>query len=194
MPLAQMCIRSLRENTALAVIARTFGISKSTMYRIFYDHIELHHRCYHLSSTISIDEFRATRDEGAFAFNIVNPITGKVLDIIGDTKANSLRKYFMGFTHKERQKVKIIIMDLSGPFKSIMTSLFPNAVIIADKFHYTRNVGDNLTQARIQFCKSIVKKDEALSKLIKRNLHLFDQYKKKLNIKKKNITLILKST
>ena len=50
-------------------------------------------------------------------------------------------------------------MDLSGSFKSIMTSLFPNAVIIADKFHYTRNVGYNLTQARIQFCKSIVKKD-----------------------------------
>ena len=63
-----------------------------------------------------------------------------------------------------------------------MTSLFPNAVIIADKFNYTRNVGDNLTSVRIQFCKSIVKKDKSIAKLIKRNLHLFDQYKKNLHI------------
>ncbi len=184
--LAQSTIRALQENTALAVIARTYGISKSTMYRIFYDHIYLYHRCFQLSSVISIDEFRGTSDEGIYAFNIVNPITGKVLDILGDRKAVTLKKYFGGFSHEERAKVKIIIMDLSGPFKSIMTALFPKAVIIADKFHYVRLVGDNLTQARIQFCKKIHKDHETLSKLIKRNLHLFDRYYKELGNKKEN--------
>lgn len=73
-------------------------------------------------------------------------------------------------------------MDLSGAFYSIMKSLFPNARIIADKFHYTKLVRENMVQARINCCRKL--KDDSLSKLIKRNLHLFDQYEKRLNEKK----------
>ena len=73
-------------------------------------------------------------------------------------------------------------MDLSGAFHSIMHSLFPQAQIIADRFHYTRIVRENMVQARINCCKNL--KDDSLSKLIKRNLHLFDQYKNRLNEKK----------
>ena len=61
----------------MAILARSHGLSKSTVYRLFYHHIDIPLRFYHLPSTISIDEFRATVDEGTFAFHITNPITGK---------------------------------------------------------------------------------------------------------------------
>lgn len=179
---AQSCLVSFRENTAMAVIARSQGLSKSTVYRLFYNHIDVPLRFYHLSSTLSIDEFKATTDEGTFAFNITNPITGKTLDIIADRRAYYLRNYFLRFPYKERKKVRIIVMDLSGAFQSIMHALFPNAKIIADKFHYTRLVRENMVQARISCCKQL--KDDSLSKLIKNNLHLFDQYKERLHTKK----------
>lgn len=78
----------------------------------------------------------------------------------------------MRFPCDERKKVKIIAMDLSGAFYLIMHSLFSQVQIIADKFHYTRIVRENMVQARINCCKNL--KDDSLSKLIKRNLHHFD--------------------
>lgn len=101
---AAACIVQLRENTAMAVISRMMGVSKSAVYRIFHKHISIPHRFYHLESVISIDEFTATTDKGVFAFNIVNPITGKVLDIVEDRRYSTLRNYFLRFPYKERKK------------------------------------------------------------------------------------------
>lgn len=181
-PAAQTCLINFRENTAMAVIARMNGVSKNTIYRLFYNHIKIPERFYHLSSTLSIDEFRATSDEGTFAFHITEPITGKTLDIISDRKASYLRSDFLRFPFRERKKVRIIVMDLSGAFQSIMHALFPNAKIIADKFHYTKLVRENMVQARINCGKQL--NDDSLSSLIKKNLHLFDQYKERLHTKK----------
>ena len=100
---ALACIIQLRENTAMSVISRMMGVSKSSVYRLFHNHISIPHRFYHLSSVISIDEFRATTDKGTYAFNIVNPITGKTLDIVEDRKYSTLRSYFLRFPYKERK-------------------------------------------------------------------------------------------
>lgn len=186
------CIVQLRENTALAVIARMMGVSKSAVYRIFHRHITIPNRFYHLNSVISIDEFRATTDKGIYAFNIVNPITGKTLDIVEDRKYSTLRNYFLRFPFRERKKVKIIIMDLSNAFRSIMHALFPNAMIIADRFHYVRIFTECLRKSRLDTCASL--NNDALSKSIKRNLRLFDIYKKNLDDKKEWFDRNLKKT
>ncbi|MEI3291456.1 MAG: transposase [Faecalibacillus faecis] len=54
---------------------------------------------------------------------MTDPINGKTLDIIEDRKERSLRNYFLRFPYKEK-KVRIIIMDLSNPFRCIMQRLF----------------------------------------------------------------------
>lgn len=179
---AQSCLVQFRENTAIAVIARMMGLSSSSVYRLFFDHVSVRERFYHLKSVISIDEFRATTDKGAYAFHIVDPITGSTLDIVEDRKACCLRNYFLRFPYKERKKVKIIVMDLSGPFQAIMRSLFPNAEIIADRFHYVKLFSECLRRSRLDICSSM--KDERMARSIKRNLHLFDKYRKDLDDEK----------
>ena len=179
---AQACIIAFRENTALSVIARMMGVSKSCVYRLFHHHIDVSPRSYHLASVISVDEFRATTDGGTYAFNIINPITGKVIDIIEDRKAVTLRNYFLRFPYSERKKVKIIVMDLSNAFRCVMKSLFPKAMIIADRFHYVKLFNESLSKCRVDTCSKI--RNQKLAKSIKRNLHLFEKYKKNLNDKK----------
>jgi len=66
------------------------SLGKNTVYRIFSDNISIPLRYYHFSSVISIDEFKATNDKETNAFNIVDPLTGKTLDIIEDRKTSSL--------------------------------------------------------------------------------------------------------
>lgn len=70
-------------------------------------------------------------------------------------------------------------MDLSNPFRCIMQRLFPNASIIADRFHYVKLFGECLKRSRLDTCSSL--KDEKMAKSIKKNLHLFDKYRKDLD-------------
>lgn len=181
-PNIQSALFEFKENHSIASISRMHGLGKNTAYRIFADNISIPSRYYHLSSVISIDEFKATSEKGTYAFHIANPLDGKTLDIIEDRKASYLRSYFLRFSFQQRKKVKIIIMDLSGAFLSIMKSLFPHAHIIADKFHYVRLVRQSMVQSRLDTCRHI--NNQVLSHSIKKNLHLFDMYEKKLNHKK----------
>ena len=178
-PNVQSALFEMKENHSMASISRMHGLGKNTIYRIFNENIHIPDRFYHLSSVISIDEFKATSDKGTYAFNIVDPITGKTLDIIEDRKASFLRNYFLRFPFHERKKVKFIIMDLSSSFYCIMHSLFPHAQIICDRFHYIRLAGQNFIQSRLDACSFL--HDKPLAKSIKRNLRLFYKYKKDLD-------------
>lgn len=97
----------------------------------------------------------------------------------------------MRFPYDEQKKAIIIVMELSGAFHSIMHSLFPHAQIIVDKCHYTRLIRENMVQARINCCKNL--KNDSLSKLIKRNLHLLANIKKDLMKRKRSIIHTLKN-
>ena len=50
---------------------------------------------------------------------------------------------------KGREEVKVICMDLSSPFRSIVQRLFPRAKIVADRFHVIRLIIDTFHE----FCK-----------------------------------------
>lgn len=51
---------------------------------------------------------------------------------------------------KGREQVKVICMDLSSPFRSIVQRLFPRAKIVADRFHVIRLIIDTFHE----FCKA----------------------------------------
>ena len=51
---------------------------------------------------------------------------------------------------KGREEVKVICMDLSSPFRSIVQRLFPRAKIVADRFHVIRLIIDTFHE----FCKA----------------------------------------
>ena len=179
---AQACLAQMRESHSLASIARTNGITKSSVYRLFHDHIHIPFRYYRLPEVMSIDEFRATTDLGTFAFHITDPVNGKTIDIIQDRQADYLRKYFSHISFQNRKKVKIIIMDMSGPFRALMKALFPNAVIICDRFHYIKLFREHMNRSRIDTCNTL--SNDKLARSIKRELHLFDKYSGDLDERK----------
>jgi len=79
--------------------------------------------------------------------------TGKILDIVEDRKLNNLLKYFAYFTHKARSKVKLIVIDMYSPYISLIKKMFPNAVIIIDKFHLVQLISTSLNKTRINLMK-----------------------------------------
>ncbi len=61
-----------------------------------------------------------------------------MLDILPNRRTEDLSGYFLKY--KDRKKVQYVVIDMSGPFRSLAKSLFPHAKIIADRYHVVRQV------------------------------------------------------
>ena len=85
-------------------------------------------------------------------------------------------------SYKGREKVKVVCMDLSSEYRSIVRRCFPNAKIVADRFHVIRLVLYHF----MEFCKSAqeeVKWKRSLTyPLRKRRERLKPQEKERLKV------------
>lgn len=113
------------------------NISQSTVARIL-DNLSYHPL--KLPEVISIDEFKGDADGEKYQCILTNPHKKEVIDILPKRSVDSLCKYFADFHIDTRKQVKYVVMDMSVVFKSMAQSCFPNAKIVADKFHVQRLV------------------------------------------------------
>ena len=133
--LKKSIISQLFETKSATSIAKEHNISVSTVLRIVDSLATSEVK---LPQIISIDEFKGNASGEKFQFVINDPVNKKVLDVLPTRKANYLYYYFEKFTYEERSKVKYVIMDMSKSFREVVNNCFPNAKIIADKFHVYR--------------------------------------------------------
>lgn len=128
-------IGSFRETVSATHIAREHNISVSTALR-YFDLVD--YGVKRLSRVLSIDEFKGNAGGEKFQAITTNAETHEVLDILPSRKASDLVRYFMKFPRKERLKVRYVIMDMSSLFRGVVKICFPNAVIVADRYHVVR--------------------------------------------------------
>lgn len=137
-------------------IAFDNNVSPNTVERVidsYYDGQKLYK--HYLPKVLSFDEFKSVKSSnGKMSFHLCNGITGKTIDIIEDRKFNSLFKYFSYYTHKARNNVKFIVIDMYSPYIKLINALFPNAKIIIDKFHLTELISRSLNKTRIKIMKN----------------------------------------
>ena len=57
-------------------------------------------------------------------------------------------EYFKNIPKKERDKVEIFVSDMSKTFKNVKNTYFKDAVHIADKYHFVRQVSWSLENVR----------------------------------------------
>ena len=84
---------------------------------------------------LGIDEHFFTRRAG-YATTMCDLARRKVFDVVLGRSELSLSAYFSALENKER--TKIIVMDLSTTYKAIARTYFPKALIVADRFHVIR--------------------------------------------------------
>jgi transposase len=89
---------------------------------------------------LGIDEHFFTRKKG-YATTLVDLKNHKVFDVILGRSELSLRRYLQRLPGKDQ--VQVIVMDLSATYRSIARRYFPNATIVADRFHVIRLVNQH---------------------------------------------------
>lgn len=137
-------------------IAIDNNVSPNTVERVIDSYYELDSKVYKgtLPQVLSFDEFKSVKSaDGAMSFQICNGKNGKIIDIVEDRKLNNLMKYFSRYSRKSRMNVKAIIIDMYTPYITLIQTMFPNALIVIDKFHLVDLISRSLNKTRIKLMK-----------------------------------------
>jgi transposase len=114
------------------------GIAAATVERYFRHGLkrqftESHSR--HCPRVLGIDEHFFTRRKG-FATTLCDLAHHKIYDVVLGRSELSLEAYFQRLEGKS--EVRVVCMDLAANYRSLVRSQFPNAQIVADRFHVIR--------------------------------------------------------
>ncbi len=91
-----------------------------------------------LPEIISLDEFKGNSGGQKYNSIIVDPKEKIVLDILPNRFENDLVKYFSQFPNKNQ--VKYFVCDMNSHFREVSKICFPQATIVADRYHVVRQV------------------------------------------------------
>ncbi|MCM2279484.1 MAG: ISL3 family transposase, partial [Oligoflexia bacterium] len=119
-------------------ISITHHIGTATVERWYHDFVayrvkELEGRLCPL--VMGIDEHFFSRKDG-YATTFADLKNHKVFDVVLGRSEESLKAYFKRLRGRER--VQVVVMDLSETYRSLIQKYFPNAMIVADRFHVVR--------------------------------------------------------
>lgn len=143
-------VHEYAKNVSNKTIAEEYNVSQSTVERAIhqrYDGKLKEALSYECPSVIGIDE-HTIRKGYKFATTIADLSHHRVYDVIYGKAHKLIEEKLMRY--KGRENVKVVCMDLSSGYRSIVRRCFPNAKILADRFHVIRLVLYHF----MEFCKA----------------------------------------
>ena len=137
----------------LKSVRRQYQCSSGFIYKVLFEQLDLRVRSkinYPWPTSIGIDEHFFTRRRGRAEFvTVFTDHNNKRLREVAFGKAKDELKYQVA--HVEgRGNVKNVTLDMSDSYRSFVREFFPNAEMIADKFHVLRLLTPAINKARIQ--------------------------------------------
>ena len=135
-------LESCESFQSLSKVIAKFRCSSSLIYTALYEQLELRRRTrqYPWPEVIGIDEisFKRNRKFGCteYATVIVDIKNKRLIEVVLGKRAKDLMEALAHIPGREN--VKWVVMDMCDAFKKFTIDFFPNAQIVADKFHVIR--------------------------------------------------------
>jgi len=163
-------------------VRRAFGCSNWLVYKIFYEQLEVKQREFKNDpwpTTIGIDEHSFRRNKlgsyREFATVLVDYNNKRIKEVVHGKSSANLKAQL---SHIDgRMGVKNVVLDLCDPFKNYAREAFPNADIIADKFHVLRLLNPAINRRRKDITGD--KRKNPVRKLLLRNGFKLEYFERK---------------
>jgi transposase len=171
--------------TDLKTVRKQYRVSSGYLYKSIYKQLELRRRSrvYPWPKLIGIDEHSFARNKHLgiteFASMIVDLKNKRVMEVVDGKTTAALEEqlaYIPG-----RENVRFATLDLCDPFKNFVRNFFPNAELVADKFHVLRLLSPALLRKRKEITGT--RADLRAKKLLLMSSHKLD-YFAKLHLRK----------
>lgn len=157
-------------------VRKAYRCSTDTVYKAHYEQLRINLKRninYEWPSTIGIDEhaFRRSSKKAptTFATMIVDFKNKRPMELVDGKTGWQLREaleYIPG-----RENVTTVALDLSDPYKKFVKEFFPNANLVADKFHVLRLLNHHIMRRRKEITGDRASW-RARSLLLMSNIHL----------------------
>jgi len=134
----KMIFRQHRDGINRSRLGRREGIGAATVERYFQRGLQRQFGEWHsrrCPQVLGIDEHFLTRRSG-YATTLCDLRNHKVYDVVLGRSELSLQAYFQRL--EGRAEVRLVCMDLAANYRSLVRLHFPNARIVADRFHVIR--------------------------------------------------------
>jgi transposase len=118
---------------------------------------------------LGIDEHSLHKGQ-RFATTLCDLKNHRVFDIVAGRSEADLRDFI--FRLEGRHQVRVVCIDLSSPYRHLIRSAFPNAKIVADRFHVVRLIIHHFMELARQIAPAIKNQRSYLGALRKRTEHL----------------------
>jgi transposase len=153
-------INDFRESHTAKDIGKDNNVSGQTALRYFK---LVNYSCSELPEVLSIDEFKGDADGEKYQTLLTDAKEHTIIDVLPNRKKSDLIRYFHKF--KNRKDVKYVIIDMNSHFKDVVLTCFPNAILVIDRYHVTRQAiwamenvrkaeQKNLSAVWRKFCKN----------------------------------------
>ena len=143
----KLILKEYPNKQSIKDLGNRLNISYHTVMRHIHKHINPKRLT--LPEVISIDEFKnLSEGDGKHAFLMVDPINKKLIDVFPNRRKHNLEAYFMRVPKEERNKVRVVISDLWDPYRKLTHKVFPKAILVADKYHFIRQLYWGLQSVR----------------------------------------------
>lgn len=157
----------------ISEVCRTYRCSQGYAYKSLYK--QLHKRLQTFKrpwpKVIGIDEHAFSRNKKTrqteFASIVVDYSSRSLLEVVEGKKRADLEAALQDIQGRER--VHFAIMDMCDGFKGFAREFFPNATLIADKFHVLRLLSPAITRRRVQITGD--RRSARIRRLLLRNRH-----------------------
>jgi transposase len=135
-----------------------------TVERIFYDHASIDAlERYEGVEELGIDEFSWRKGKKDYLCVLTDLKTGRTVDILRTRQKDYLIAHLKGIRLKNGQlfceQVRILSCDFWGPFLDIGKTIFPQATLVGDRFHWTLYLNKVLDDTRKSLRKAFPKQE-----------------------------------
>ena len=151
-------------------LGRRKGIGAATVQRYFLRRLQRRARQDHsplCPKLLGIDEHFFTRRTG-YATTFCDLKNHRIYDVTLGRSEKSLESYFLHLEGKER--VRIVCIDLAAVYRSLVKKYFPQAVIVADRFHVIRLINHHFLACWREI-DPVGSKNRGLLSLMRRHSH-----------------------
>jgi transposase len=155
-------------------LARRYGLSERTVFRWTFERSR-GGRPRTLGRAIGIDEY-ARRKGHRYNTSIVDLDKGRPVATLKGRRAEDVIAWFTSRPQAERERVEVVVLDMSKTYASAIKELFGESVQVIDRFHVVQLAVNALDEVLRSVQKQLDPEEaKALKKLRKRWLKSADQ-------------------
>lgn len=167
--------REHHDGVCASTMARVHKLGEATVERIYAEHTRrkakerMSQEC---PQVLGLDEHRVHRNQ-PFATTFCDLKNRRIFDIVPGRSEREVRQYLSGL--RGREKVKVVCIDLSSPYRALVRKWFPKARIVADRFHVVRLVHQHFGELTRQIAPELKGRKSSLFRARKEKLTVTQQ-------------------